>query len=163
MRVSVKLNRSEMILSHMKALERAASNSGQIDRSRQKLSWHDCVSRDAEACGAEIAFAGWLGLQDFVPTVDTFKNGADVGSRYEVKWSHWEDGSLILTERDRESDIAVLVTGVAPNLFLCGWIPIAVARRPRQQRSDGSWWIGQKDLHPMENLRRSIHGENTSL
>lgn len=163
MKIKVTLTKSDLVTSHITAVERAASKSGQIDRSFQKLSWHDAVARDAEATGAEIAFARWLGIQDFVPTVNTFKSSADVGSHYEVKWSHWEDGSLILTERDRENDIAVLVTGIAPNLYLCGWIPISVARRPRQQRSDGSWWIGQKDLHPMENLRRSSHADNTQI
>ena len=161
--IEIILNKSDLVTSHVTAIERAASKSGQIDRSFQKMSWHNAVARDAEAVGAEIALARWLGVADFVPTFDTCKNQADVGSRYEGKWSHWQDGSLILTERDRETDIAVLVTGTAPKLYLCGWIPIGMARRPRQQRSDGSWWIGQKDLHPMENLRRSIHGEQTTL
>lgn len=161
--ITMTLNREDLIASHVCAIRRAASKSGQIDRSFQKLSWHDSVARDAESAGAEIAVARWLGISDFELTVDTFKNKADVGSRYEVKWSHWKDGSLILTERDRDTDIAILVTGIAPTLYLCGWIPVAVARNPRQRRSDGSWWIGQKDLHPMENLRRSSHADNTTI
>lgn len=161
--VPVTLSREEMVYAHYIAIKRAASKAIKVDRAYKALGWHDNVARDAEAAGAEIAFAKFLGIVGFQLTFNTFKNKADVGSRYEVKWSHWKDGSLILTERDREQDIAVLVTGTAPNLFICGWIPIAVARPERRQRSDGSWWLGQNDLHPMENLRRSIHGEATEL
>lgn len=163
MKIPAKLSVEDMVTSHVVALERATSKEIKVDRSFQKLSWHENIARDAEAAGAEIAFAKWLGIEGFTPTVDTFKGEADVGSKYEVKWTSWVDGSLILTDRDREKDIAVLVTGHAPNLYLCGWTPISVARRSRQRRSDGSWWIGQSDLHPMENLRRSSHGETATL
>ena len=163
MKIPAKLSVEDMVTSHVVAVERATSKEIKVDRSFQKLSWHENIARDAEAAGAEIAFAKWLGIQGFTPTVDTFKGEADVGSKYEIKWTSWVDGNLILTERDREQDIAVLVTGHAPNVYLCGWVPISMARRHKQRRSDGSWWIGQSDLHPMENLRRSLHGENTSL
>lgn len=163
MRIPVKLTREEMVYAHYVAIKRAASKEIKLDRAFHKLGWHDNVARDAEAAGAEIAFAKYLGIVGFQLTFDTFKSKADVGSKYEVKWSHWEDGSLILTERDREQDIAILVTGIAPNLYICGWIPVAVARPERRRRSDNSWWIGQQDLHPIENLRRSSHGESTTL
>ena len=141
MRIPVKLSINDMITAHQVALVRATSKEIKVDRSFQKLSWHENIARDAEAAGAEVAFAKWLGITDFEPTVDTFKGSADVGSHYEVKWTHWEDGSLILTERDRQQDIAVLVTGRAPNLYIAGWIPIAVARPERRRRSDNSWWV----------------------
>jgi len=163
MRIPVKLSVNDMITAHQVALVRATSREIKVDRSFQKLSWHENIARDAEAAGAEIAFAKWLGIDDFELTVDTFKSSADVGSHYEVKWTHWEDGSLILTERDRQQDIAILVTGRAPNLYIAGWIPISMARPERRRRSDNSWWVGQQDLHPMENLRRSSHADNTQI
>lgn len=163
MKVPITLTVEEMVKAHRIAIERATSKEIKVDRSYEKLSWHENITRDAEAAGAEIAFARWLGLPNFELTVDTFKSSADVGSHFEIKWTKWLDGSLILTERDRNQDIAVLVTGKAPNLYIAGWIPIAVARPERRRRSDGSWWLGEADLHPMENLRRSIHGEKTTL
>lgn len=159
MKIKQTLSMEDMVTSHIAAIERATSREIKVDRSFQKLSFHDNIARDAEAAGAEIVFARWLGVDNFKLSVDTFKNQADVGSRFEVKWTHWEEGALILTDRDRKEDIAVLVTGRAPNLYLCGWIPVNVARRDKQRRSDGSYWIGQQDLHPMENLRNSIYAK----
>jgi hypothetical protein len=58
------------------------------------------------------------------------------------------------------SDVAILVTGKHPDYYIAGWIPVAMAKRDRYKKSDqDSWWIGVNGLQPIENLRRSIHGE----
>lgn len=159
MRVTLTLD--EMKEAHRIGFFRATSETQTIDRSVQKLSWHENIARDAEAVGAEMAVAKFLGIPEFRPTLDGFKNVADIGGNFEVKWTKWVDGSLILSERDRKEDIAILVTGTAPILYIRGWIPVAVARRERQKRSDGSWWINQSDLHPIQNLMRSSYGNPT--
>lgn len=116
--------------------------------------WIQFISQQTHALAAEWLVAKYLNLPfDFENT--NFKDKADVGSCFEVKHTKWLDGSLILTEADRKEDIAILVTGEMPALRICGWIPIAMARRNKQQRSDGSWWINQDDLHPIDDLTRS--------
>lgn len=131
-------------------------------RDKERLNFPEFVLQQTEAIGAEWAVAQYFN-QPIERGDKKFKNQADVGSRIEVKWTKWIDGHLILTDLDRKEDIAILVTGKAPVYYLAGWIPIAVARRERQKRSDGSWWIAQADLHPIENLSRSVHGHQVSL
>ena len=116
----------------------------------------------AQSIGAEIAVAKYFGDDNFEPTVDTFKREADVGSQIEVKWTLWQDGHLILNKTDRPQDVAILVVNKAPNYVLAGWIPIAMAKREKYLRGDGSYWIPQTDLQPIENLRSSNYGD-TSL
>jgi hypothetical protein len=89
-----------------------------------------------------------------------FKNQADVGWNLEVKHTPWKAGCLILRDRDRADDIAVLVTGNSPNYYIIGWIVIGMARRPSRKRGDGSYWINPSDLNPIENLNRSIYARN---
>lgn len=123
---------------------------------RERLNFPAFVMQQSEAYGAEVAVAKYF-RKHIDLEASNYKNLADVGNNIEVKWTKWQDGSLILSELDRKEDIAILVTGSMPKYYVCGWIPVAVARRPSHQRSDGSWWIGQADLHPMANFSRSIY------
>jgi ubiquinone/menaquinone biosynthesis methyltransferase len=62
---------------------------------------------------ATLAF----GLRNFAPTLNTFKNEADVDlphARLEVKYTKYTNGSLIINKTDRDQDVAVLVTGKSP-------------------------------------------------
>jgi len=70
----------------------------------------------AESIGSEWAVAKYFGLP-FDPFEDKGKRKADVGAGIEVRWTKYELGQLIVYEYDRPNDIAVLVTGTAPNYF----------------------------------------------
>ncbi len=129
---------------------------------RERLNFPEFVMQQSQAFGAEYAVGKYF-QNPIDLSADNHKNHADVGTNIEVKWTKWKDGCLILTELDRKEDIAVLVTGSMPKYYVCGWIPVSVARRPSHQRSDGSWWIGQADLHPMANFSRSIYANHISL
>ena len=124
---------------------------------REQLNFAEFVVQQSQAIAAEVAVSKYF-RQPYEFGNKNYKNKADVGHKFEVKWTKWVDGSLILTEQDRKEDIAILVTGSMPKLKVCGWIPIVMAQRNKQQRSDGSWWIGQHDLHPMADLLRSQYG-----
>lgn len=121
---------------------------------RQALSFPALVVQQSEAIGAEVAVAKYFGK---LINLNGYKILADVGDDIEVKHTPWRDGCLILRDDDRATDIAILVTGSMPKYYVCGWIPISVARRPSHKRSDGSYWIGQKDLHPMANYATSSY------
>jgi hypothetical protein len=75
-----------------------------------------------------MVVARYLGIADFEPTLNTFKNSADVGSRIEVKHTSWRDGHLIVKPSDRDSDLAVLVVGESPNYTIIGWLPVSMAK-----------------------------------
>jgi len=110
----------------------------------------------SESAAAEMAVARSLGIANFTPTANTFKSMADVGENIEVKWTSWTDGHLIVTPKDRDTDIAVLVVGDCPKFKVIGWIPMVIAKKPRFKHSKmDAWWISQINLQPIETLKRS--------
>lgn len=129
---------------------------------QKQMNFAQFVDLQANSLGAEMAVAKYFGLSIDLGN-ENFKDRADVGDKIEVKHTVWKDGHLILTDDDRKTDIAILVTGKLPNYYLCGWIPINIARRPQQRRSDGSYWINQSDLHPIGDLVRSSHANKISM
>jgi len=153
----LKLSRDDEFVAASIAFRRAFESPDKVDRSVQKLNLHDGIARDAEAIGAEMIVAQYFGLKNFEPTVGGFKLHADIGGNCEVKWTSYKDGHLLLSDRDRDSDIAILVTGKSPVYYLAGWVSIKAAKRPTRKRSDGAYWINQSDLNPMADLARSMY------
>ena len=156
----------DMLKSLYIAIERIKAINGRPDHSSRydkNLSFHEYVCQIAESICAEIVVARYFGNLDFEPTVNTFKTAADVeiqGSKLEVKWTKYDAGALIISETDRNSDVAILVTGRSPNYDIKGWIPVSIAKDRRwKRREKPSFWVEQYHLHPIENLRRSSHGE----
>ena len=157
--IKVRLSYEEEVTAHEVGFLRAkelASTANHPSRYDKDLNYHEYIGQLAESVGSEMAVAKYFDLTDFRPTVNTFKNQADVGSRMEIKWTRWRQGHLILHQSDRLEDIAVLVTDRSPIYYLMGWIPIKDARVSRTyRRSEKSWWINQADLRPMEDFLRS--------
>lgn len=149
----------DKVLAHTVALERIAeiqSYPEHESRYDRKLGFHDYVAQIAESIVAEILVARFLGLVNFDPRSSKFKRTADVASFVEVKWTRYEDGQLIVYPTDRPTDVAILVVGTSPNYRLAGWIPVAMAQKPRYKNSkQPTWWVNQKNLQPIENLKGS--------
>jgi hypothetical protein len=99
------LDRSQEITAHRTALDRAAVMSDEWFRLYgQNLNYHEMISQHAESVGAEIAVAEYFGLRNFVPSINTFKDEADVDTeiaRIEVKHTRHVNGHLILQESQR--------------------------------------------------------------
>ena len=124
------------------------------------ITFHERVSELAETIASELVVARHLGF-NYDPFEPKMKKKADVGDKFEVKWTKYMSGQLIVHEYDRVTDIAILVTGQTPHYFIAGWIPISVAQKPRYRHShQPSWWVGQLNLQPIDTLKRSIHGTN---
>lgn len=159
--ISVTLTYDEEVLAHEIGFTRSKNMGGTAQNHKyanEALSYHQFIAACAEAAGAEIAVAKYFALTDFKPSVNTFKSQADVGNTIEVKHSGYIHAHLILTESDREDDIAVLVTNTSPLYYLVGWVPIKTARVKRNWRkAANSWWIIQNDLRPMEDFLRSSY------
>ena len=158
----VVLDYLQEIEAHQVGFARVHALNGRPDhpgRFNKAISLHEFIAENAEAVAAEMAVAQYFGLRNFKPTINTFKNEADVGSRLEVKWTKYDNGSLIINKTDRDADVAVLVTGRSPVYHLAGWIPIKMARQPQfYHRGQGNFWISQRDLFPISDLRSSSHG-----
>ncbi len=131
-----------------------------VSRYDKNLSFHEYICQLAESICAEIVVAKFLGYKDFDPAKTRFKETADVGSRFEVKWTKYDSGAMIIYENDRNSDIAILVTGKSPIYEIKGWIPVVIAKNKQWRRRDQpTFWVEQYQLYPIENLRRSSYGD----
>jgi hypothetical protein len=161
----VKPTIEDKVLAHTVALERIAEVHGKADdisRYDKRLNFHEYVAQVAESIVAEILVARFLGFVKFDPRASRFKDSADVGSFVEVKWTRYETGQMIIYENDRNTDVAILVVGTSPNYRLAGWIPVAMAKRPKYRNSkQPTWWVTQQNLQPIENLKGSNYGQAT--
>ena len=160
------LDRSQEITAHRTALERAAVMSPEWFRLYgQRLNYHEMIAQHAESVGAEIAVAEYFGVRNFVPSINTFKDEADVEAgvaRIEVKHTRHFSGHLILQEnqRLRPNDVCILVRGKSPRYELVGWIVAHMAMAPRYKHSQqGNYWIDQRNLFEMRYLKRSNYGD----
>lgn len=152
--IKVTLTHEEEVLAHKVGLERAIGMlpNGLYHSSRRQtnINYHAYVAQLSEAVGSEMAVAKYLGITDFVPTCGTFKSLADIADNIEVKWTTWKEGPLYIQPSDRDDDIALLVTGKSPELYIMGWLPISrckiASNFVRQQQN---WWVSQRDLMPM--------------
>jgi hypothetical protein len=79
-------------------------------------------SNDIEAAGAELAFAKFI-KEEWVGAVNTF-NAPDVGDGWQVRYTDWENGCLILRKKDtpKLNQKFVLVTGYMPKYCIRGYI-----------------------------------------
>lgn len=149
-------------LSHLAAIkmlcETTDQTMGSEPRYHRGLNFHEKVTELAQAIEAEWIVAKYYG-RDFNPFASKYKRVADVGNGIEVK--HTESGfHLIIYPNDRNTDVAVLVTGKSPEFHITGWIPVSMAKRPRFKKStQDSWWVNMRDLQPIETLIRSSYGE----
>lgn len=161
--IRVLLSSDEEILAHRVGFNRALSisaNPTHPSRKDRSVNFHEFIGQLSEAVGSEIAVARYFKLTDFKPTIDTFKNEADVGQSIEVKWTKWVDGHMVIHHSDRMSDVAVLVTGKSPTYNLVGWIPIKMAKNQRYYRNgERNWWITQRDLFPIEDFLKSDYAD----
>ena len=141
--IEIKLNREEL------------SQGAHLGVDRLVEIWRPgCVAhwdRNIEGALAELAVARALGL-DFIPTINTFHEIADIGEEIEVRWTKGRRGSLLIGDNDEETRIFVLVTGRSPSYLLPGWA------YGTDIKSQGNFVTEYKEKHqlwgmPQERLR----------
>ena len=165
LQVKMQLTREQQITCHEAAVSHYKADTflypGMDSTYTKDKNLHELIAQYAEALGAEWIVAKYLGA-DYDPFVSKHKEAADVASNFEVRWTKYVAGQLIVHEYDRANDIAILVTGQAPHYFIAGWIPIAMAQRPKYRHSkQPNWWVTQINLQPIENLRKSNYGHSS--
>jgi hypothetical protein len=164
MPMRIEITREEEFICHEAAIHLARQNTDYWQTreggySREKT-LHDLIAQDAESIASEWVVAKYLELP-FDPFEQKGKRKADVGANFEVRWTKYDGGQLIVHEYDRPNDVAILVTGKSPRYFIAGWIPVAVAKKDRyRSSSQPNWWVSQINLRPIENLRKTNNGEN---
>jgi hypothetical protein len=161
--MKVKISRADELTCLKAAVQFVENGDETLDTDRRyntAITFHERISELAETIASEWVVARHLGF-DYDPFEPKMKKKADVGDKFEVKWTKYTIGQLIVHEYDRTSDIAILVTGQSPHYFIAGWIPVSVAQKPRYRHSQQpNWWVSQINLQPIETLRRALNGNN---
>lgn len=160
--IRVTLSYEEVVKAHeigfLRAKEVNWTGDNHARRKSHNSNYHTFIAELAESVASEMVVAKWLKIADFEPTVNGFKNQADVGSKIEVKWTRWHDGHLIIHQYDREDDVAFLVTGQSPIYLIVGWTPIKSSKVAQHWvAAEKNWWIPQKELRPMDTYKGSIY------
>lgn len=106
-----------------------------------------------QGAAAEMAVAKYLGSywQPLAPNGSLAKTNGDVGSFVQVRSTTHLNGSLILHQRDGDSEIFYLVVCTAPVYSIIGWLLGHEAKRPEFWREDGvrhpAFFAPQTALH----------------
>lgn len=104
-----------------------------------------------EGAAGELAVAKAMGRYWHAP-VGTFRRGGDVGP-IQVRTRSDPTYQLLIRPGDRDSDVFVLVTGIAPNFTVHGWIRARDAKRPEWLHPHGgrppAYFVPQDALHPL--------------
>jgi hypothetical protein len=161
--VKIKISRADELTCLKAAVQFVENGDETLDTDRRyntAITFHERISELAETIASEWVVARHLGFE-YDPFEPKMKKKADVGDKFEVKWTKYTIGQLIVHEYDRTSDIAILVTGSSPHYFIAGWIPVSVAQKPRYRHSQQpNWWVSQINLQPIETLRKALYGNN---
>jgi hypothetical protein len=161
--VKVRISRADELTCLKAAVQFVENGDETLDTDRRyntAITFHERISELAETIASEWVVARHLGF-DYDPFEPKMKKKADVGDKFEVKWTKYTIGQLIVHEYDRTSDIAILVTGSSPHYFIAGWIPVSVAQKPRYRHSQQpNWWVSQINLQPIDTLRKALSGNN---
>ena len=161
--MKIKISRADELTCLKAAVQFVENGDETLDTDRRyntAITFHERISELAETIASEWVVARHLGFE-YDPFEPKMKKKADVGDKFEVKWTKYTIGQLIVHEYDRTSDIAILVTGSSPHYFIAGWIPVSVAQKPRYRHSQQpNWWVSQINLQPIETLRKALYGNN---
>ena len=164
--VKVVLDYSQEVQSHATGFARhikvghLVRNQGKYN---DKLNFHEAAGEQSEAVGTEIALALYMGVKNFVPTIDTYHDEPDlqVGNvSFEVKHTKYINGHLIIhKDYPRLDDIAVLLVGKSPVYEIAGWMPVKWCKQAKYRNAmDGNYWVAQRELFEIDTLRKSIYG-----
>lgn len=104
---------------------------------------------DIEGAAAEVAVARatnryWSGVN---------QQSADVGVNGSVRHTPYDDGHLIVYDKDPDDMHMVLVTGTPPVLCVRGWLLASAAKQAkylRDGRPSNEFWVPQSELHEFE-------------
>ena len=167
--VQVILDRSQELQAAASGFARStgekANTPDHAGRYNTKINFHAFIAEHSEAAGAEIAVAQYMGIRNFIPTVNTFHDEPDIqlgNLGFEVKWTPYINGHLIIhKDYPRLSDVAILCVNRSPVYQIIGWMPVLWAKKPKYYNAaDGNFWVSQRELFEMDALRKSIYGIN---
>jgi len=121
---------------------------------RHGLSEEDSWSAHVEGAAGEMAAARAMNRY-YSGSVNTFKRDGDVG-KIQVRTRSRHDYELLVRPEDRDGDVFVLVTGVAPAFNVVGWLLGRHAKQDQWLKQHGgrppAYFVPHAQLHPIESL-----------
>jgi hypothetical protein len=107
---------------------------------------------DIEGAAAEMAYCKFTN-QFWSGSVNSFK-APDCGSDIQIRSTKLNNGCLIVREKDPDSDYYVLVSGIAPEFIICGWIRGSDAKKKSYERAPNNrtpaYFVPQSALNPIK-------------
>lgn len=102
------------------------------------------------ACG-ELAVCKLLG-DEWRASVDTYKREADIGDGGEVRTRSQDWHELTIRDNDNPNSYYILVTGLAPNFVVRGYIQGHKGQNPKWRKDPNkrgeAWFVPQRVLTP---------------
>jgi hypothetical protein len=150
----VKLSFSEMKMAAAVGITRhiAALQDGRNDKHGAKK--EDGWSNHIEGACGELAVAKLYNVH-WPGSVNAFKS-PDLGALIQIRTRSRHDYDLIVRDDDLDGDVYILVTGVAPDFAVRGWILGSDAKQQKWRAAHGgrevAFFVPQGALHPMEAL-----------
>lgn len=161
--VRVKLTRRELRIAYLYGGERhtnalLANRKDTNNYGDRDLGWTDHI----EGVAGEIVVAKVVRIKNWVPSVDTYRKGSDVG-QFHVRCTQ-DTPWLIIRKQDKKkfekekiNSIWIGVSGKAPDYIVHGWIRIADALKEIYKddpgyRNNPAWFVPHVELHSLETL-----------
>ena len=148
MSVKIWLTEAELAYALMAATARINSTKG-YSYENGHLDPEELLRLCALGAAAELAAVKWLNVPNFVLSIDTYKDEPDIWPNWEVKHTEYAGGHLIIKDSDRDTDRAVLVTGVNP-FTIVGWLPVDFCKDDLYLKATRqtaiSYWVPQAEL-----------------
>ena len=113
-------------------------------------------TENIEGYCSELVVAKALGVYYSAGHGKGFK-GADVADNVQVRWASQDSYRLIVRPADQTNDVYVLVTGIAPEFSIKGFMPGSLAKQEKYLDNPGNdrpdaWWVTQSDLFSITDL-----------
>ena len=148
MSVKIWLTEAELDYALMAGMARIKSSKG-YSYDNEHLDAKELVRLCALGAAAELAAAKWLNVPNFKLSINTYKDEPDIWPNWEVKHTEYANGHLIILDSDRDTDRAVLVTGVNP-FTIVGWLPVDYCKDDLYLKATRqtaiSYWVPQGEL-----------------
>lgn len=112
---------------------------------------------DAVGCAGEVAFARYLGIEDFIPSVNRFKDDQPDVLDYEVRTASRAGYRLIIRPKDKPFRIYIHTVHLGGGAVqIIGWLRGWAARVERWWKQPGSrpgaWFVPDTELNPLHAL-----------
>ncbi len=120
MGVFVTLTEDEMAVASLIGCKRRCESKSRSRSDNHGLKDADFWGIDIEGAAAEMAYCKYRNIF-WSASVNSFKK-ADCDYNVQIRSTKYANGKLIIRNDDSDTDVFVLVTGVAPTFCVCGWI-----------------------------------------